>query len=375
MRPSIRLGAIVAVLVLVAACDATATPGIDATDLPSASQAVVPTASVPAPAPAPTSTPTSTSSQEPSPSPPPSLDPTPTGEAGTACPADGSTASIEQLLAQASSCLPRELVVTGWWDRRHSDDGPEDLPFWDFLRERVPVADPEVGLDTVPSIPLVIGELDRTRLDGRWATLRVRIAHNDTQCYWDIPQNDDPSPSNPPTLVCPTFATVLSARAVAPPAGALDACPNLANVIRVADFVRYPRACFDGTEVRLAGWLDTDDPISGWEAPWEIEPAWLWSITIGPRPVLSPSSNASDPEALRLHVQPGSTIERVTQNQWVILRGHYARAAEYGACHYVYPSDWFGGPNPIAGTLNDADARANCANAFVAVSARSAERP
>jgi hypothetical protein len=104
--------------------------------------------------------------------------------------------------------------------------------------------------------------------------------------------------------------------------------------------------------------------------PWEIKPGWLWSLAIGPVRVLAPTSAANDWENLRLHLEPGSAIEKAAQNRWVVLRGHYAREQEYGACHYEYPADWYGGANPAAGTMDDANARADCAGAFVAESVR-----
>ena len=63
-----------------------------------------------------------------------------------------------------------------------------------------------------------------------------------------------------------------------------------------------------------------------------------------------------------------TAIETATRNRWVVLRGHYAREREYRACHYEFPADWYGEANPVAGKMNDADARADCAAAFVAES-------
>ena len=141
----------------------------------------------------------------------------------------------------------------------------------------------------------------------------------------------------------------------------------------VERFVQYPRACFDGKTVRLRGWLDTHYVIGGWEAPWEIRPGWLWSQAIGPVVVLAPTSDATDWENLRLHIRPDSAVGSAPQNRWVVLEGHYARESEYEACRYEYPADWYGEDNPAAGTLDDADARADCAQAFIAESVRDSE--
>lgn len=280
--------------------------------------------------------------------------------------------TFEAFAAVPPECASAELSLAGWWDRRRGSDLPDASPFEQVLRERIPTGQPDEGLDFGPLIPLDTNELetDTSTFEGRWTELRVRPKQDDEHCYWHIRTDEAVSPSFPPTWTCPRFARVLAAKVTDPPAGALAACPDPSAVIRVADFVRYPRECFGEKTVEIAGWFDTRYVVSGWEAPWEIKPGWLWSLAIGPVRVLAPTSDANDRENLRLHLRPGTAIEKAPQNRWVVLRGHYAREEEYRACHYEYPAWGETGVNPAVGTMDDADARADCAGAFVAESVR-----
>ncbi|MDQ1324168.1 MAG: hypothetical protein QG587_1504 [Chloroflexota bacterium] len=351
---------VLAVLVVVAGC--TTSPGTDAgrSRGPSGNPASEVT----------TQAPGSTAVSTPAPSPPPVTTPRPSPS--PVCPSDGDTVTFEAFAALPAECASIELSLAGWWDRRRESDLPEAGPLGLVLRERIPTGRTEEGLDFGPRIPLDTNELetDTATFEGRWTELRVRAVQDDEHCYWAIRTDEAVSPSFPPAWTCPRFARVLAAKVADPPAGALAACPDLSSVIPVADFVRYPRDCFGDKAVEIAGWLDTHDVVGGWEAPWEIKPGWLWSLAIGPVLVLAPTSDANDWENLRLHVRPGTAIEKATQNRRVILRGHYARADEYRSCHYEYPADWYGKANPAAGIKDDADAQADCAGAFVAESVR-----
>lgn len=340
-------------------------PGADAgppTGPPSGPVSVVttqvPGSEAPTPEPTPAPSPRPTVAPRPSPTP--------------ACPGDGDTVTFEAFAALPAECASVDLSLAGWWDRRRESDLPDAGPFGLVLRERLPTGPPEEGLDYGPLIPLDTNELeiDTGTFEGRWAELRVRWEQDDEHCYWAIRTDEAVSPSFPPTWTCPPFARVLAAKVADPPAGSLAACPDPSGVIPVADFVRFPRDCFGEKTVELSGWFDIHEVVGGWESPWEIKPGWLWSLAIGPVPVLASTSDANDWENLRLHLRPGTAIEKATQNRWVVLRGHYAREQEYRACHYEYPADWYGGSNPAAGTMDDADARADCAGAFVAESVR-----
>ena len=354
------LASVLAVLVVVAGCATSPGTDVDPASRPPGS----PVSEVTTRAPGSTAAPT------PTPSPRPTMTPRPTRTA--VCPSAGDTVTFQAFTALPAECASVELSVAGWWDRRRESDLPDGTPFGLVLRERIPTGQPEEGLDFGPLIPLDTNELetDTGTLEGRWTELRVRAEQDDQHCYWAIRTDEAVSPSFPPTWTCPRFARVLAAKVTDPPAGALAACPDLSRVIRVADFVRYPRDCFGEKTVEIAGWFDTHDVVGGWEDPWEIKPGWLWSLSIGPVRVLAPTSDANDWENLRLHFRPGTAIEKAKQNRWVVLRGHYARAEEYKACHYEFPADWYDGANPAIGTKDDAEAQADCAGGFVAESVR-----
>jgi hypothetical protein len=183
-------------------------------------------------------------------------------------------------------------------------------------------------------------------------------------CAWVLGQGGVNDPAQP-VWTCPTYGEVRSAKTLTPPQSALRNCPSAGQVLPVDVFARYPRACFGSRSVQLSGWLSTWYLIGGWESSWTIQPEWLWSMQIGRLPTLSPSGLPGSVDTLGLHIRPGSPMAAAQQQRWVVLTGHYANKAEVASCRVV------NGPGPVTGdrpTL--AEARQDCANAFVATGVR-----
>jgi hypothetical protein len=288
------------------------------------------------------------------------------------CPAPGSRLSFDELAGLDELCSETEVVVSGWWDRsRDARDETADL-FRLVLREHLPAGDAEEGYVDGPSIPIT--ELDWTwdtdgdELVGSWVDVRARVTSGDV-CHWTIDPGAEQAFTRPPAWSCPRHLHVAAANAVEPPSDALAGCPDTARPMRVEDFVRFPRACFGTRTVAVAGWFDVLYQIGGWEDPWSPEPEWLWGAGIGRLPMLSSSSNPAAPDSLRVHVPPGLDTGR-DENQWSILRGHYARESDYTQCRAV--------PDPgqtghAGGRPTNEQAHAFCARAFVVEAVRKGE--
>jgi len=154
-------------------------------------------------------------------------------------------------------------------------------------------------------------------------------------------------------------------RALPAPPAVLAGCPPSTDVLPAALFSVLPAECFGGRDVRISAWLGVRYLIGGWEAPWSIEPAWLWPMKIGRLVLLLPDSDASRTYAVLPHFRPGTELKPAAVDRWVVVRGHYA-VKEAAACRYVY----FAGYDPAVHgpRLDDAGARAECRRAFVVVS-------
>jgi hypothetical protein len=263
------------------------------------------------------------------------------------------------------------VTVRGWWDLRRSADGPAAAAFTGVLRDALPTGAWEEGLTYGPAMPFDQADADTAIVSqiGGWIEARVRLRQGDGHCSWVSPDDDQTNPT-PPTWTCPQYALARSIKRVVAPATALEACPSTDRRMPVDIFVRYPAACFGGSTVKLTGWYDVNYIIGGWEDYWSIKPGWLWSMGIGPVPVLSPWSDPSEPDALRLHVRPGTQPAEAAMNRWVVLRGHYARRDEFSRCHFVYVDEWGGAPPP---RMDDALARRDCARSFIVESVRAGE--
>lgn len=351
-----------------AGASAGTTPGATAVTAPASS---VPTATGPASAQpgASSSQPAASSSQSAAPS-------SPVAEASppvaSACPAPGSTLTVDRLLALGTACFGISYRTAGWLDQLRGEDTLPVGTFVEVLRGALPSYSATEGMAYAPALYLDQADvvLPYDALTGRWveATLSMEADATRNHCLWAFSDPGDQRLESPPLWTCPAYGLVEAMQAATPPATALANCPATGAPIPVASFGRFPRACFGSRSVSVSGWLDTWYVIGGWESPWTIRPGWLWSFAIGNVPMLSPTSNPSDRDAIRLHLRPGSAPASAAQNRWVVVTGHYATAAEAATCEVVTVAGGPAGDQP-----SNLEAKRDCAAAFIVTAVRPGE--
>lgn len=155
-----------------------------------------------------------------------------------------------------------------------------------------------------------------------------------------------PSPiaSTDPTIE-PTLPPSLS------PEPSERTCPT-DDVLTVRQFNDAPRRCFGGEDVRILGWLDSVNGLEGIGPG--IEPSWLAypqsgrtcnepepecfyaaTLWVSVPPELGPCSEEAPHCSLIFpHVPPGSDLDLLPLQRWVILTGHTNDLAAE-RCHWV----------------------------------------
>lgn len=305
----------------------------------------------------------------------PTIAPTPSSAAPSStttavdCPAAGAVRDVAGYLVTDARCFAGGPVrVAGWLTPVYPDEYAYSTSAWRALRASLPGADvrhTSAGYGD-PGNPVVYLAFQSAFMSPvslpaavQWIELNLRPEGADVrECGWQVP----PESAQPAEQVCLPLALVSSAATPPPPAATLAACPPVDTALPASWFSVLPRACFGVAEVTVSGWLGMTDSMAIQPAvPWSIEPDWLWPRA-GPGLGITPDSETIGVWSVLLHFPPGHGPWPSDQDRWATVRGHYA-VSESAQCRYVYPA----GYDPVASgpRLDDAGARAACANAFV----------